>query len=156
VRASAQTQLASPTAPAQPHQPDLTRGQHGRLVTNLRAAGYQPEQVDEIYITHMYLDHVGELTINGQRVFSNATVRAAKPEGDYWLSPAKMAAAPDDAKAGFQNAMNSLDPYVKAGEFHPFEGDISLVSGVRSLGTHGHTPGQATTGSRSVTRSHPP
>jgi len=26
----------------------------GKLVANLRAAGYQPEQVDEIYITHMH------------------------------------------------------------------------------------------------------
>jgi metal-dependent hydrolase (beta-lactamase superfamily II) len=26
----------------------------GYLVTNMRAAGYQPEQVDEIYITHMH------------------------------------------------------------------------------------------------------
>jgi glyoxylase-like metal-dependent hydrolase (beta-lactamase superfamily II) len=113
----------------------------GRLVINLRAAGYQPDQVDEIYITHMHLDHVGGLTFNGQRVFSNAIVRAAKPEGDYWLSPAKMAAAPSDEKTGFQNASNSLDPYVKAGKFHPFEGDVTLVPGVRAVGTHGHTPG---------------
>jgi glyoxylase-like metal-dependent hydrolase (beta-lactamase superfamily II) len=113
----------------------------GHLVLNLRAAGYKPEQVDEIYITHMHLDHVGGLTLNGQRVFSNAVVRAAKREGDYWLSPAKMAAAPSDEKAGFQNALTSLDPYVKAGKFHPFDGDIPLVPGVRALDTHGHTPG---------------
>jgi glyoxylase-like metal-dependent hydrolase (beta-lactamase superfamily II) len=50
----------------------------GRLVTNLRASGYQPEEVDEIYITHMHLDHVGGLTLNSQRVFPNAVVRAAR------------------------------------------------------------------------------
>ena len=33
----------------------------GRLVDNLRAAGYQPEQVDEVYITYMHADHVGGL-----------------------------------------------------------------------------------------------
>ena len=33
----------------------------GKLVANLKAAGYQPEQVDEIYITHMHPDHVGGL-----------------------------------------------------------------------------------------------
>jgi hypothetical protein len=26
---------------------------------NLRAAGYAPEQIDEIYLTHMHADHVG-------------------------------------------------------------------------------------------------
>src|SRR5258708_5621493 len=29
------------------------------LLANLKAAGYQPEQVDEVYITHMHFDHVG-------------------------------------------------------------------------------------------------
>ena len=33
----------------------------GNLVANLKAAGYQPEQVDEVYITHMHADHVGGL-----------------------------------------------------------------------------------------------
>jgi glyoxylase-like metal-dependent hydrolase (beta-lactamase superfamily II) len=33
----------------------------GSLQANLKAAGYQPEQVDEIYITHMHPDHVGGL-----------------------------------------------------------------------------------------------
>jgi glyoxylase-like metal-dependent hydrolase (beta-lactamase superfamily II) len=31
----------------------------GNIVANLKASGYQPEQVDEIYITHMHSDHVG-------------------------------------------------------------------------------------------------
>src|SRR5580658_2962445 len=29
----------------------------GKLVANLQASGYRPEQVDEIYITHMHPDH---------------------------------------------------------------------------------------------------
>src|SRR5881628_3058754 len=35
----------------------------GKLVANLKAAGYKPEQVDEIYITHMHGDHVGGLVM---------------------------------------------------------------------------------------------
>jgi glyoxylase-like metal-dependent hydrolase (beta-lactamase superfamily II) len=31
----------------------------GRMLKNLKAAGYQPEQVDEILITHFHPDHVG-------------------------------------------------------------------------------------------------
>ncbi|MGZ9076297.1 MAG: MBL fold metallo-hydrolase, partial [Burkholderiaceae bacterium] len=31
----------------------------GKLMANLKASGYQPEQIDEIYITHMHADHVG-------------------------------------------------------------------------------------------------
>src|SRR5918992_800209 len=41
----------------------------GRLLANLRSAGYQPEQVDEIYITHLGPDHVGGLTLGKERTF---------------------------------------------------------------------------------------
>src|SRR5260370_38487403 len=33
----------------------------GLLLFNLRASGYLPEQVDEIYVTHMHTDHIGGL-----------------------------------------------------------------------------------------------
>jgi glyoxylase-like metal-dependent hydrolase (beta-lactamase superfamily II) len=46
----------------------------GHLLANLRAAGYQPDQVDEIYITHVGPDHVGGLTIGKERTFPNAIV----------------------------------------------------------------------------------
>ena len=48
----------------------------GNLVDNLKAAGYQPEQVDEIYITHMHADHVGGLMAGEKMAFPNAIVRA--------------------------------------------------------------------------------
>src|SRR6476659_482951 len=38
----------------------------GRLVANLQAAGYRPEQVDDIFITHFHGDHLGGLAGNGQ------------------------------------------------------------------------------------------
>jgi glyoxylase-like metal-dependent hydrolase (beta-lactamase superfamily II) len=113
----------------------------GKLVANLEASGYRPEQVDEVYITHMHSDHIGGLIKDGQRVFPNAVVRASQQEADYWLSKAKMAAAPAAAKDGFANAQQALHPYVAAGRFKPFNGDVQLVPGVRSIATPGHTPG---------------
>jgi glyoxylase-like metal-dependent hydrolase (beta-lactamase superfamily II) len=113
----------------------------GNLVSNLRAAGYRPEQVDEIYITHMHPDHVGGLVAGGQRAFPNATVRADKRDVDHWLSPANLAAAPDAAKGFFQGAMASVNPYVLAGKLQPFEGGTQLVPGIHAISTYGHTPG---------------
>jgi glyoxylase-like metal-dependent hydrolase (beta-lactamase superfamily II) len=113
----------------------------GKLVDNLEASGYRPEQIDEVYITHMHLDHVGGLTKAGKMIFPNAAVRASQQEADYWLSKAKMAAAPADAKDSFANAQKSLEPYVAAGRFKPFKGDVELVPGIRSVVTAGHTPG---------------
>jgi glyoxylase-like metal-dependent hydrolase (beta-lactamase superfamily II) len=113
----------------------------GKLVANLKASGYRPEQVDEIYITHMHPDHVGGLVADGQRVFPNAVVRAAQAEGDYWLSKAKMAAAPKEGQGTFEDAMKALGPYVAAHKYRPFQGDVELVPGVRAVAAPGHTPG---------------
>jgi glyoxylase-like metal-dependent hydrolase (beta-lactamase superfamily II) len=113
----------------------------GKLLTNLKASGYRPEQVDEIYITHMHGDHVGGLSADGKPVFPNAIVRAAQQEADFWLSKAHMDAAPQDRKDGFQGAMSMLNPYVAAGKFKPFNGDTELVSGIRAVASPGHTPG---------------
>ena len=113
----------------------------GKLVANLKASGYKPEQVDEIYITHMHGDHIGGLTADGKPAFANAVVRAAQAEGDYWLSKTQMDAAPADQKDGFKTAMAMINPYVTAGKYKPFIGDMELVPGVHAMGTAGHTPG---------------
>jgi glyoxylase-like metal-dependent hydrolase (beta-lactamase superfamily II) len=113
----------------------------GSLLANLKASGYGPEQVDEIYITHMHGDHVGGLSADGKPVFPNAVVRAAQQEADFWLSKAHMDAAPEDRKDGYRGAMKMLDPYVSAGKFKPFSGDTELVPGIRAVATPGHTAG---------------
>src|SRR5690606_10567855 len=33
----------------------------GKFLGNLRASGYEPEQIDAIYITHLHSDHMGGL-----------------------------------------------------------------------------------------------
>jgi glyoxylase-like metal-dependent hydrolase (beta-lactamase superfamily II) len=113
----------------------------GKLLTNLKASGYQPGQVDEIYITHMHGDHVGGLVADGKAAFPNAVVRASQQEADYWLSKAHMDGAPKEQKDGYLGAMNSLKPYVDAGKFKPFNGDVALVPGIRAVATAGHTAG---------------
>jgi glyoxylase-like metal-dependent hydrolase (beta-lactamase superfamily II) len=113
----------------------------GRLLSNLHASGYRPEQVDEIYITHMHGDHIGGLLADGKPAYPNAVVRAAQQEADFWLSKAHMDAAPKDRKDAYQAAMNTLNPYISAGKFKPFNGDTELVPGIRSRAAPGHTPG---------------
>jgi glyoxylase-like metal-dependent hydrolase (beta-lactamase superfamily II) len=113
----------------------------GKLLANLKASGYRPEQVDEIYITHMHGDHVGGLSADGKPVFTNAVVRSSQQEADYWLNKAHMDAAPKDSKDGYQAAMSMLNPYVSAGKFKPFNGDTELVPGIRAVASPGHTVG---------------
>ena len=115
----------------------------GNLVANLKAAGYQPEQVDEVYITHMHPDHVGGLMAGDRPVFPNAVVRADQHDADFWLSAANLEKAPADAKGFFQGAQASLNPYVAAGKFKPFNGSTELVPGIKAVAAPGHTPGHS-------------
>jgi glyoxylase-like metal-dependent hydrolase (beta-lactamase superfamily II) len=113
----------------------------GHLLSNLRASGYRPEQIDELYLTHLHTDHVGGLMAQGQRAFPNAIVRVDKRDTDYWLSEANMRAAPAEAKRFFEAAIVSITPYMRAGKLAIFEGNTDLVPGVRAQTAYGHTPG---------------
>ncbi len=116
----------------------------GGLAGNLKAAGYAPEQVDEIYITHMHADHVGGLMAGDKLAFPNAILRADQREADYWLSEANMNAAPESMKGFFKGAMASVNPWIAAGKFKPFAGSGELSPGIRAVSTYGHTRGHTT------------
>ena len=113
----------------------------GNVVNNLIAAGYQPENIDEVYLTHMHGDHVGGLVSGIERAFQNATVFANRIEAEFWLSDSNMNATPDSAKRTFQAAKATIIPYINAGKFKTFEGSINLIPGIRAEALFGHTPG---------------
>ena len=113
----------------------------GNIVQNLLAAGYLPEKIDEIYLTHMHTDHVGGLVSGTERTFPNATVYANKTEADYWLDENNLSAAPDAAKRTFAAAKATLAPYIAAGKFKTFAGGANLIPGIRAEDAIGHTPG---------------
>lgn len=118
----------------------------GQLSANMQAAGYKPEQVDTILLTHLHLDHVCGLVDARQKpIFANATVYAAKAEADYWLDPQALAKAPGGAKEFFKIAQDSTAPYVAAGRFKTFTPGQSPLPGVVEAELEsGHTPGSTT------------
>jgi len=115
----------------------------GHTLANLRAAGYTPEQVDEVVITHMHADHTGGLVHDGARVFPNAELRIAKADVDYWMNPANEAQAPEGVRASFMVAQKAISPYISAARLKPFAGETPIVPGVRAVPAPGHTPGHS-------------
>jgi glyoxylase-like metal-dependent hydrolase (beta-lactamase superfamily II) len=117
-------------------------GLFGRLAGSLRSAGYTPEEVNIVLVTHLHSDHVGGLTTqDGKRVFPNADVYLAKADSDFWLSPEVAAKAPKDAQPFFQSAQAIAAPYIKAGKWHTFTGSETIVDGMQLVPLPGHTPG---------------
>jgi glyoxylase-like metal-dependent hydrolase (beta-lactamase superfamily II) len=114
----------------------------GRLAGSLRSAGYAPEEINIVLLTHLHSDHVGGLTTqDGKRVFPIADVYVAKAESDFWLSPEIAAKAPKDVQPFFKSAQAIAAPYIKAGKWHTFSGSESIVDGMQLVPSAGHTPG---------------
>lgn len=114
----------------------------GRMPAALAQAGIAPEQVDEVYITHMHGDHLhGSVTPEGGKVFPNAVLRIAKADVDYWANPAVEAAAPDNQKGRFVAAKRAVAAYGE--RLQPFELGAELTPGIRSVPAVGHTPGHS-------------
>jgi len=114
----------------------------GDLVDNMRAAGYAPEQVDSIFLTHMHLDHVcGLVDGSGKALFPKATVYASAPEVDYWLDETAAAKAPEGAREYFMIAQRSVAPYKAEGRFKTFVPPESPLPEVHTQLVPGHTPG---------------
>jgi glyoxylase-like metal-dependent hydrolase (beta-lactamase superfamily II) len=117
-------------------------GAFGHIVGNLRSAGYTPEEVDLVLVTHLHPDHVGGLTTHdGKIVFPNAEIYVAREESDFWLSPEMAAKASKDAQPFFESAQAIAAPYIKAHKWHTFTGSQSIVDGLQVVPLHGHTPG---------------
>ncbi|MFJ8790548.1 MBL fold metallo-hydrolase [Streptomyces sp. NPDC102462] len=107
----------------------------------LGSAGFPPDSVDLVILTHLHTDHVGWNTreVNGEWVptFPRARYLTSRTEREFWAGFAM-----DEARR--QMFRDSVIPVERAGLLDlvdvPAEG-VDVVPGLRLLPTPGHTPG---------------
>jgi glyoxylase-like metal-dependent hydrolase (beta-lactamase superfamily II) len=114
----------------------------GNIVANIKAAGYQPDDIDTVLLTHMHPDHIcGLVDAGGKAVFPRATVWGAKSEAAFWLDKNIEQAAPEGNRPFFEMAQHAIAPYAQAGRFRTFAPGESLPAGFTVMPSAGHTPG---------------
>jgi len=117
-------------------------GNGGQLVASLAAAGFKPDQITDILISHVHTDHSGGLVKGGQRLFTNATVHVGQPDIDFFLDPSPAQRA-SYAPNFFEEAAKTLKPYADAGKAAGFSGTREIIPGITATVHSGHTPGSA-------------
>jgi glyoxylase-like metal-dependent hydrolase (beta-lactamase superfamily II) len=113
----------------------------GKLLENLRAVGFGPQDIDTVLITHFHGDHINGLRNRaGQFVFANAKVWVPAPEYAYWMSEASAAAAPEGRRGAYANVRRTFGE-MPAGMLERFAPGAEVAPGITSVAAFGHTPG---------------
>jgi len=108
----------------------------GKTLAALQAAGYTPDQVDVVVITHFHPDHIGGIMENGAPAFPNARYVAGEAEYAFWTAPER-AGTPAERVAQMVDGM--IKPLADKMTFVKDGG--SVASGVTAMEAFGHTPG---------------
>lgn len=112
----------------------------GHLVKSLRSAGFQPQQVTKLILTHAHLDHTGGLVDGeGRALFPHATVFLHEAEAAHWQE----LIAQEHVAADQQVTIDALSEIWQA-----IEGNLVIcrswdeaLPGMQLVPLPGHTPG---------------
>ncbi|MCV9928102.1 MBL fold metallo-hydrolase [Flavobacterium sp. LS1R49] len=120
---------------------DLMSPEGGMLLSSLKNAGYKPEDITDILITHLHSDHSGGLISKGKKVFPNATIHVNKKDLDFWKIHEQVNSNDNILITWNRPAFLALKPYITSGKLKTFEDKEILFPGIETYETAGHTSG---------------
>src|SRR6478735_9161870 len=125
--------------------PDLQLPRAGQLVKRLEAVGIDLSSVTDVVLTHMHMDHVGGLIVDGvkEQLRPDLRIHVAAAEVKFWEAPdfSRTAMPP-----GFPDALRSAAKRF-VNQYHnqlrQFDEEHEVAPGVVVTRTGGHTPGHS-------------
>ncbi|KWV60426.1 MBL fold metallo-hydrolase [Bradyrhizobium macuxiense] len=125
--------------------PDLHLPRAGQTVKRLEAAGIDLSSVTDVVLTHMHMDHVGGLLVDGvkERLRPDLRIHVAAAEVKFWEAPDF---SHTNMPQGFPDALRATAKRF-ASEYRDnlrtFDEEHEVAPGVVVRRTGGHTPGHS-------------
>lgn len=93
----------------------------------LAAAGYTPDQIDVVVLTHMHGDHIGGIAGDAGATFANARYITGSAEHNHWMTA---------GNEGFDAKVKPLNDQITF-----LDDGGSVASGITAMAAFGHSPG---------------